>query len=55
MIPSGLTEVWHYLEEAPAVVDWMAWSDFPRGAATVLSVGLAHFPEDIDLDNVTNE
>src|SRR4051812_8803937 len=41
VIPRGLTEVWHYLEEAPAVVEWMPRSAFRRGAATAPSLGLA--------------
>lgn len=54
MIPGGLTEVWCYLEEAPVVVEWMARLAFWRGATTVLSLGLAHFLDDFDLDDVTN-
>ena len=54
VIPSELTEVWRYLERAPAVVEFMSWSAFRRGAATALSLGLAHFPNDFDLDDVTS-
>ena len=54
VIPGGLTEVWRYLEEVPAVVEWMTRSAFRRGAATALSLGLAHFPDDFDLDDVTS-
>src|SRR4051812_16449756 len=54
VIPSDLVEVWRYLEKVPSVVEFMTWSAFRRGAATVLSLGLAHFPEDFDLDDVTS-
>ena len=52
MIPSDLVEVWLYLEKAPPVVEFMTRSAFRRRAATALSLGLAHFPEDFDLDDV---
>ena len=52
VIPSDLVEVWRYLEKAPSVVEFMTRSAFRRGAATALSLGLAHFPEDFDLDDV---
>lgn len=54
VIPGGLTEVWCYLEEMPAIVEWMTRSAFRRGSTTSLSLGLAHFPDDFDLDNVTS-
>src|SRR3954470_23482403 len=54
VIPSDLVEVWKYLEKAPTVVEFMTRSAFRRGAATALSLGLAHFPEDFDLDDVTS-
>src|SRR3954466_4866191 len=54
VIPSDLVEVWEYLEKAPAVVEFMTRSAFRRGASTALSLGLAHFPEDFDLDDVTS-
>src|SRR3954470_12699636 len=54
VIPSNLVEVWEYLEKAPAVVEFMTRSVFRRGASTALSLGLAHFPEDFDLDDVTS-
>ena len=54
VIPSDLVEVWRYLEKAPSVVEFMTRSAFRRGAATALSLGLAHFPEDFDLDDVTS-
>ena len=54
MIPSDLVEVWRYLEKAPSVVEFMTRSAFRRGVATTLSLGLAHFPEDFDLDDVTS-
>src|SRR4051812_14785605 len=53
VIPSDLVEVWKYLEKAPSVVEFMTRSAFWRGAAMALSLGLAHFPEDFDLDDVT--
>src|SRR3954462_4489746 len=53
VIPSDLIEVWRYLEKAPSVVEFMTRSAFRRGAATALSLGLAHFPKDFDLDDVT--
>ena len=34
--------------------EWMARSAFRRGATTALSLGLAHFPDDFDLDDVTS-
>src|SRR3954469_2820380 len=46
--------MWRYLEKAPSVVEFMTRSAFRRGAATALSLGLAHFPEDFDLDDVTS-
>ena len=52
MIPSDLVEVWCYLEKAPVVVEFMTRSAFRRGAAMALSLGLAHFLEDFDLDDV---
>src|SRR4051812_38324948 len=54
VIPSDLVEVWHYLEKAPSVVEFMTRSVFRRGAATALSLGLAHFPEDFNLDDFTS-
>src|SRR3954462_5094942 len=54
VIPSELTEVWRYLEKAPAVVEFMPRSDFCCGAVTALSLGLAHFPDDFDIDDVTS-
>ena len=54
MIPSDLVKVWRYLEKALSVVEFMTRSAFRRGAATALSLGLAHFPEDFDLDDVTS-
>src|SRR4051812_26767963 len=54
VIPSDLVEVWRYLEKAPTVIEFMTRSAFRRGAATALSLGLAHFPEDFDLDDVTS-
>ena len=54
MIPSDLVEVWRSLEKAPSVIEFMTRSAFRRGAATVLSLGLAHFPKDFDLDDVTS-
>ena len=54
MIPNDLVEVWRYLEKAPSVVEFMTLSAFRRGVATALSLGLAHFPEDFDLDDVTS-
>ena len=54
VIPGGLTEVWHYLEVAPVVMEWMARSAFRHGATTTLSLGLAHFPDDFDLDDMTS-
>src|SRR3954467_151704 len=51
VIPSDLVEVWRYLEKAPSVIEFMTRSTFRRGAATALSLGLAHFPEDFDLDD----
>jgi len=55
VIPSDLVEVWRYLEKAPSVVEFMTRSAFRRGAATTaLSLGLAHFPEEFDLDDVTS-
>src|SRR4051812_19161351 len=54
VIPSDLVEVWRYLEKAPSVVEFMTRSAFRRGAAMALSLGLAHFPEDFDLDDVTS-
>ena len=54
VIPSDLVEVWKYLEKAPAVVEFMTRSAFRRGAAKALSLGLAHFPEDFDIDDVTS-
>src|SRR4051812_6807588 len=54
VIPSDLVEVWEYLEKAPAVMEFMTRSAFRRGASTALSLGLAHFPEDFDLDDVTS-
>src|SRR3954471_21413041 len=53
VIPSDLVEVWRYLEKASSFVEFMTWSAFRRGAATALSLGLAHFPKDFDLDDVT--
>ena len=54
VIPSDLVEVWRYLEKAPSVVEFMTRLAFRRGAATVLSLGLAHFPDDFDLDDLTS-
>src|SRR3954470_15664530 len=54
VIPSDLVEVWRYLEKASSVVEFMTRSVFRRGATTALSLGLAHFPEDFDLDDVTS-
>src|SRR4051812_9476805 len=54
VIPSDLVEVWKYLEKAPSLVEFMTRSVFRRGAAMALSLGLAHFPEDFDLDDVTS-
>ena len=54
VIPSEITEVWRYLEKAPSVVEFMTRSAFRRGAATALSLGLAHFPDDFDLDDFTS-
>ena len=54
VIPSDLVEVWRYLEKARAIVEFMTRSAFRRGAATALSLGLAHFPEDFDIDDVTS-
>ena len=54
VIPSDLVEVWKYLEKAPSVIEFMMRSAFRRGAATALSLRLAHFPEDFDLDDVTS-
>src|SRR3954465_3758698 len=52
VIPSDLVEVWEYLEKAPAVVEFMTRSAFRRVASTALSLGLHHFPEDFDIDDV---
>jgi len=52
VIPGGLTEVWRYLEEVPVIAEWMARSAFRRGATTALSLGLAHFPDDFELDDM---
>src|SRR4051812_6654205 len=52
VIPRDLVEVWRYLEKAPSVVEFMTRSAFRRGATTALSLGLAHFPDDFDLDDV---
>ena len=38
----------------PAVFGWMCRSAFRRGAATALSLRLAHFPEDFILDDITS-
>ena len=46
--------MWKYLEKALLVVEFMTRSAFRRRAATALSLGLAHFPEDFDLDDVTS-
>lgn len=54
VIPNDIVEVCRYLEKAPSVVEFMTRSAFRRGAATALSLGLAHFPEDFDLDDVTS-
>src|SRR3954464_5163556 len=54
VIPSDLVEVWEDLEKAPAVVEVMTGAGFRRGASTALSLGLTHFPEDFDLDDVTS-
>src|SRR3954466_12881064 len=54
VIPSDLVEVWRYLEKAPSVVEFMTRSAFRRGAATALILGLAHFSEDFDLDDVAS-
>ena len=54
VILGALTEVWHYLEEAPTVINWMARSAFRHGATIALILGLAHFPNDFDLDDVTS-
>ena len=54
VIPSDLVEVWRYLGKAPSVVEFMTRSAFQREAATALSLGLAHFPKDFDLDDVTS-
>src|SRR3954466_16045952 len=54
VIPSDLVAVWRYLEKAPSVVEFRARWGFRRGAPTALSLGLAHFPEDFDLDDVTS-
>src|SRR4051812_38018037 len=52
VIPSDLVEVWRYLGKAPSVVEFMTRSAFWRGAA--LSLELAHFPKDFDLDDMTS-
>src|SRR3954465_5643332 len=54
VIPSDLVEVLRYLEKSPSVVEYMTRSAFRRGAATALSLGLAHFPEDFDLADITS-
>ena len=54
VIPSDLVEVWRYLEKAPSVVEFMTRLAFRCGAAMALSLGLSHFPEDFDLDDVTS-
>ena len=54
MIPSDLVEVWRYLEKASSVVEFITRPAFRRGAAMALNLGLAHFPEDFDLDDVTS-
>src|SRR4051812_21717205 len=54
VIPSELVEVWRYLEKASSIIEFMTRSAFRHGAATALSLGLAHFPEDFDLDDVTS-
>ena len=35
-------------------MEWIARSAFRHGATTALSLGLAHFPDDFDLDDITS-
>ena len=53
-MPNLLEETGKWLTALPMVFDWMRRSAFRRGAATALSLGLAHFPEDFVLDEITN-
>ena len=54
VIPSAYKDVEECLRELPVVVDWMQRSAFLRGATMALSLGLAHFSEDFELDEVTS-
>ena len=53
-MPSSFEETGEWLTVLPMVVDWLRRSAFRRGAAMALSLGLAHFPDDFDLDDVTS-
>ena len=50
---TSLEEAGEWLKALPMVSDWVRRSAFRRGAATALSLGLAHFPEDFDPAEVT--
>ena len=53
-MPSSFEETGDWLTVLPMVVDWLRRSAFKRGAATALSLGLAHFLDDFDLADITS-
>jgi hypothetical protein len=52
-IPSWYRTVSDYLAKLPMVVDWMKRSVFRRGAMIALVMSLLHYPEDFELQEVT--
>lgn len=53
-VPHDVNSVLACIAEVPAVVDWLRRSACRRGATMALSMGLAHYPEDFDVADVTS-
>ena len=53
-LPRTIEDIMACIGELPAVVDWLRRSACRRGVTMALSLGLAHFPEDFDVADVTS-
>ena len=53
-VPNDVSSVLACISEVPAVVDWLRRSACRRGATMALSLGLAHYPEDFHVAEVTS-
>ena len=49
-----ISTIMNYIAKVPTVIDWLRRSVCRQGATMALSLGLAHYPDDFDIADVTS-